>query len=397
MKVVSVVGARPQFIKAAVVSRALRAVEGLREVLVHTGQHYDDNMSRIFFEELEIPQPDYNLGIGGGTHGQNTGRMLEAVEAVLLKEKPDAVLVYGDTDSTLAGALAAVKLHIPVAHVEAGLKCPRFGFATWGAKVRAVEGLFWGPHRGESHGGALRSFNRRMPEEINRVLTDHASDILFAPTEMAVKNLLREGIPEERVHLVGDVMYDAALLYGEKAERHSDVLTRLGLSPKGYVLATIHRADNTDSPERLRVILEALAEVNRWVPVVFPVHPRTRERIKRFGLDSALEVLVVTDPVVYLDMIKLEKNAQLIVTDSGGVQKEAFFYRVPCVTLREETEWVELVSAGWNTLCPPLDKAQVTQTILESLGRVGVHLFAYGDGRAGSIIAAVLVGLYMDS
>jgi UDP-GlcNAc3NAcA epimerase len=221
MKVVSVVGARPQFIKAAVVSRALRAVEGLREVLVHTGQHYDDNMSRIFFEELEIPQPDYNLGIGGGTHGQNTGRMLEAIEAVLLKEKPHAVLVYGDTDSTLAGALAAVKLHIPAAHVEAG----------------------------------PRSFNRRMPEEINRLLTDHASDILFAPTETAVKNLLREGIPEERVHLVGDVMYDAALLYGEKAERHSDVLTRLGLSPKGYVLATVHRADNTDSPERLRVIV----------------------------------------------------------------------------------------------------------------------------------------------
>jgi len=208
-KIVNLVGARPQFIKAAVVSRALRAVEGLREVLVHTGQHYDDNMSRIFFEELEIPQPDYNLGIGGGTHGQNTGRMLEAIEAVLLKEKPHAVLVYGDTDSTLAGALASVKLHIPVAHVEAG----------------------------------LRSFNRRMPEEINRLLTDHASDILFAPTE------------EERVHLVGDVMYDVALLYGEKAERHSDVLTRLGLSPKGYVLATIHRADNTDSPERLRVIV----------------------------------------------------------------------------------------------------------------------------------------------
>jgi UDP-GlcNAc3NAcA epimerase len=367
MKVVSVVGARPQFIKAAVVSRALREA-GLLEVLVHTGQHYDPGLSEVFFRELDIPSPDYHLGIGGGTHGENTGRMIEAIERVLLEERPDWVLVYGDTDSTLARAIAAVKLHIPVAHVEAG----------------------------------LRSFNRRMPEEINRVLTDHASDILFAPTETAVKNLRREGIPEERVHLVGDVMYDAALLYGEKAERHSDVLTRLGLSPKGYVLATIHRADNTDSPERLRVILEALAEVNRWVPVVFPVHPRTRERIKRFGLDSALEVLVMTDLVMtdlvgYLDMIKLEKNAQLIVTDSGGVQKEAFFYRVPCVTLREEAEWVELVSAGWNTLCPPLDKAQVTQTILESLGRVGVDLFAYGDGRAGSIIADVLVGLYMDS
>ena len=215
-KIANVVGARPQFVKAAVVSRALREA-GLLEVLVHTGQHYDPGLSEVFFRELDIPPPDYHLGIGGGTHGENTGRMIEAIERVLLEERPDWVLVYGDTDSTLAGAIAAVKLHIPVAHVEAG----------------------------------PRSFNRRMPEEINRLLTDHASDILFAPTETAVKNLLREGIPEERVHLVGDVMYDAALLYGEKAERHSDVLTRLGLSPKGYVLATIHRAENTDSPERL--------------------------------------------------------------------------------------------------------------------------------------------------
>jgi len=215
-KIANVVGARPQFVKAAVVSRALREA-GLLEVLVHTGQHYDPGLSEVFFRELDIPPPDYHLGIGGGTHGENTGRMIEAIERVLLEERPDWVLVYGDTDSTLAGAIAAVKLHIPVAHVEAG----------------------------------PRSFNRRMLEEINRLLTDHASDILFAPTETAVKNLLREGIPEERVHLVGNVMYDAALLYGEKAERHSDVLTRLGLSPKGYVLATIHRAENTDSPERL--------------------------------------------------------------------------------------------------------------------------------------------------
>lgn len=353
--VLTIVGARPQFIKAAVVSRALRAQPGVREVLVHTGQHYDDNMSRVFFEELEIPEPDYHLGIGGGTHGQNTGRMLEALEEVLLQERPDWVLVYGDTDSTLAGALAAAKLHIPVAHVEAG----------------------------------LRSFNRRMPEEINRVLTDHVSDLLFAPTEVAVRNLLREGIPSDKIHLVGDVMYDAALYYGEKAERESQVLRRLGLVPKGYVLATLHRAENTDDPERLRVVLQALAQVNKEVPVVLPVHPRTRKRAEAFGLDHLLGEVLAIEPVGYLDMVMLEKNARVIATDSGGVQKEAFFHRVPCVTLREETEWVELVELGWNRLCPPRDPASIVDYLLHDW--TGGEATPYGTGHAGSAIAAHLL------
>lgn len=359
MKLVSVVGARPQFIKAATVSRVLRAEPGVEEVLVHTGQHYDDNMSRIFFEELELPAPDYHLGIGGGTHGQNTGRMLEAIEGVLLKEKPDWVLVYGDTDSTLAGALAAVKLHIPVAHVEAG----------------------------------LRSFNRRMPEEMNRVLTDHAADLLFAPTETAVKNLLREGIAEGKIHLVGDVMYDAALYYGTKAERESQILRRLGLAPKGYILATVHRAENTDDPRRLGAILQALAEVHRRVPVVFPVHPRTRKRAEAFGLAGYLEQVLATEPVGYLDMVMLEKHARLIATDSGGVQKEAFFYRVPCVTLREETEWVELVELGWNRLVPPSDALPILEAML-TLTRIhapGKEADLYGNGQAAQRIASILL------
>lgn len=358
MKVVSIVGARPQFIKAAVVSRALRAQPGVQEVLVHTGQHYDDNMSRIFFEELEIPEPDHHLGIGGGTHGQNTGRMLEAVERVLLKEKPDWVLVYGDTDSTLAGALAAVKLHIPVAHVEAG----------------------------------LRSFNRRMPEEINRVLTDHAADLLFAPTEAAVKNLLGEGILEDRIHMVGDVMYDAALYYGARAEQKSDVLKRLGLWPKGYILVTVHRAENTDEPERLKAILEALAEVHREVPVVFPVHPRTRKRAEAYGLEDYLGRVLAIEPVGYLDMVMLEKNARLIATDSGGVQKEAFFYRVPCITLREETEWVELVELGWNQLIASLEAHSIAQTVLHCAHMIGEEADLYGNGQAAQRIVNVLRG-----
>lgn len=360
VKLVSVVGARPQFVKAAVVSRALRALPGVREILVHTGQHYDENMSEVFFRELDIPEPDYHLGIAGGTHGQNTGRMLEAIEKVLLQEKPDWVLVYGDTDSTLAGALAAVKLHIPVAHVEAG----------------------------------LRSFNRRMPEEINRVLTDHASDLLFAPTETAVHNLLREGIPSKKVYLVGDVMYDAALYYAEKAERQSQILSRLGLRPKGYILATLHRAENTDDATRLRVILEAFAKVHREVPVVFPVHPRTRKRVEALGLASLLNGVLAIEPVGYLDMVMLEKNARLIATDSGGVQKEAYFYRVPCLTLREETEWVELVRMGWNRLCASMDSFEISQQMLEHW--VGEEDNPYGLGNAGQLIAESLVSTTWD-
>lgn len=359
MKVLTVVGARPQFIKAAAVSRVLRATPGVREVIVHTGQHYDGNMSRVFFEELEIPEPDYHLGVGSGTHGAQTGRMLEAIEQVLLEERPDWVLVYGDTNSTLAGVLAAVKLHIPTAHVEAG----------------------------------LRSFNRRMPEEINRVLTDHASDLLFAPTEVAVQNLRQEGIPDERIHLVGDVMYDAALYYGAKAKRVSRILDQLGLEPKGYVLATVHRAENTDDPVRFRAIMSGLVEVAREIPVVLPLHPRTRGALEREGMFRDVRAFLhLVPPVGYLDMVMLEQNARLIATDSGGVQKEAFFYRVPCVTMRDETEWVELVESGWNYLAPPKSAAAVSRAVFARMGAVGEEVDLYGGGEAAQRIVAVLQG-----
>jgi len=335
----------------------LRVTPQTQELLLHTGQHYDENMSQVFFDELDIPQPDVNLGIGGGTHGQNTGRMLEAIEAVLLAERPDWVLVYGDTDSTLAGALAAVKLHIPIAHVEAG----------------------------------LRSFNRRMPEEINRVLTDHAADLLFAPTETAVTNLKREGLPNERIALVGDVMYDAALYYSTKAAQYSRILDSLGLQQGSYILATVHRAENTNDPIRLRAIFEALDEVAQEIPVVLPLHPRTAKALRGQGmLDWVGEHIHIFEPVGYLDMVMLEKHARLIVTDSGGVQKEAFFHRVPCVTLRTETEWAELVETGWNVLAPPISAAVIRQRILESLGRRGEDISLYGDGRAARRIVGYL-------
>jgi UDP-GlcNAc3NAcA epimerase len=358
MKIVTVIGARPQFIKAAAVTRVLRQAAGLDEILVHTGQHYDDNMSDVFFAELEIPRPRYHLGIGSGPHGAQTGRMLEAIERVLLEEKPDAVLVYGDTNSTLAGALAAAKLHVPIAHVEAG----------------------------------LRSFNRRMPEEVNRVLTDHLSAWLFAPTEDAAHNLAHEGIAPDRVHLVGDVMYDAALYYGARAR--VDSLDRLGVRPGAYVLTTIHRAENTDVPARLRGLFEGLSAVAAEVPVVLPLHPRTRAVLQRERLlETYGRRLRLCDPVGYLEMVALEKHARLIATDSGGVQKEAFFYRVPCVTLREETEWVELVRLGWNRLVPPHDAEAVRSGVLASLeGPEAAEPPAelYGGGKAAASIAELL-------
>jgi UDP-GlcNAc3NAcA epimerase len=352
MKIVTIVGARPQFIKAAAVSRALRAKDQFTELIVHTGQHFDANMSEVFFAELAIPHPDFNLGIGGGTHGQNTGRMLEAIEDVLLQVRPDWVLVYGDTDSTLAGTLAAAKLHIPIAHVEAG----------------------------------LRSFNRGMPEEINRVLTDHAADLLFTPTDAACRNLAHEGISGSRIARVGDVMYDAALHYGALAEQHSTVLQRLGLSQSGYVLATIHRQENTDAADRLTNILRGLAD-SEW-PVVLPLHPRTRQRIAalpQFRQGS----LQLIDPVGYLDMIMLEKNARLIATDSGGVQKEACFHRVPCLTLRDETEWVELIEIGANRLVGAAREAirsAINQAVLPAVPATTL----YGDGQASIVIADML-------
>jgi UDP-GlcNAc3NAcA epimerase len=356
MKIATIIGARPQFIKAAVVSRELRKLRGTEEILVHTGQHYDANMSEIFFRELEIPYPDYNLNIGSVTHGAQTGRMLEAIEKVLLTAKPDWVQVYGDTNSTLAGALAAAKLHIPVAHVEAG----------------------------------LRSYNRRMPEEVNRVLTDHVAEILFAPTQVAVDNLLKEGLPPERIKRVGDVMYDAALFYGSKAERESHILDRLLLAPKGYLLATVHRAENTDDAFRLQAIFDGLAEVGRDIPVILPLHPRTRAALVNCGLLENYHNIKLIDPVGYLDMVMLEKNAQLIATDSGGVQKEAFFYRVPCVTLREETEWTELLESGWNRLAPLTDAQGVATIIRQALGQRGREGNPYGEGKTSVNVVNIL-------
>ncbi|MBN1661417.1 MAG: UDP-N-acetylglucosamine 2-epimerase (non-hydrolyzing) [Anaerolineae bacterium] len=353
MKILSVVGARPQFIKAAPVSRALRALAD--DVLVHTGQHYDYGMSAIFFQELQIPEPDYNLEVGSGPHGWQTGQMLIRIEEVLLAEAPDVVLVYGDTNSTLAGALAAVKLHIPIAHVEAG----------------------------------LRSFNRLMPEEHNRVLTDHAADLLFCPTQTAIDNLAHEGI-SRGVHLVGDVMYDAVLHNASHAERHSAILDRLHLSPQGYALVTIHRPSNTDDPVHLENLLTALAALD--VPVVFPVHPRTRQRIVDAGLESLSRSgsLRPIEPVGYLDMLLLEKHAGLILTDSGGVQKEAYFFAVPCLTLRHETEWAETVQAGWNRLVE-VDRAAILHAA-RSFRPEGTPPPLFGDGHASTRIAARIVG-----
>lgn len=352
-KIITIIGARPQFIKAAVVAQAF-ACRGVEEILVHTGQHFDANMSDVFFDELELPRPAYNLGIGGGSHGENTGRMIEAIEKVLFETRPDWVLVYGDTDSTLAGTLAAVKLNIPVAHVEAG----------------------------------LRSFNRRMPEEINRVLTDHASSLLFAPTETAARHLANEGIPGAAVRLVGDVMYDAALFYGAKASRSSSILSRLALASKSYVLATIHRAENTDAPGRLTTILNAFSDVDR--PIVLPLHPRTRTKLARNQIKLPTNIIAI-DPVGYLDMVMLEQNAMLIATDSGGVQKEAFFYSVPCVTLREETEWVELIAAGWNRLAPPSSSTCIVERINEAHDSHGQDISPYGCGDAAEKIVDALV------
>lgn len=354
----TIVGARPQFIKAAAVSKALAAQENITEVLVHTGQHFDENMSDVFFTELGILQPAYNLGIGGRSHGAMTGAQLIEIERLLLSEKPDWVLVYGDTNSTLSGALAAAKLHIPVAHVEAG----------------------------------LRSFNRTMPEEINRVLTDQISALLFAPTALAMRNLAREGIAPQRCFQVGDVMFDASLYFGELASQKSAILDSLKLTAGNFILATVHRAENTDDLDRLKIILSALEMTSRTLPVVWPVHPRTLRQIDSHHLSSHLGAGVrLIDPVGYLDMLMLERNAALITTDSGGVQKEAFFFGVPCVTLRTETEWVELVEAGWNRLAPPTDSTGVMSVILAALGTKGQVVKPYGDGHAGSRIAEILL------
>ena len=352
MKIVTIVGARPQFIKASSISRAIQAFNrkytqrGIQEILVHTGQHYDYLMDRVFFEELQLPEPSYHLGIGSGSHGKQTGIMLERIEAVLQKENPDWVMVYGDTNSTLAGALSAAKLNIPVAHVEAG----------------------------------LRSYNRIMPEEINRLLTDHLSVLLFCPTRQAVRNLAREGIKDgmkRRVKRVGDVMYDSVLYYSKQAEEKTTIFKELNLfypddiyipnsklktfnskllTPNSklrtpnYYLATLHRAENTDNPRRLRSIVRALNEIGKDIPVILPLHPRTKKMMEIYQLFPFSRRIKLIEPISYLDMLALEKNAKAILTDSGGVQKEAYWFRVPCFTMRDETEWVETVKGGWNVL-----------------------------------------------
>lgn len=360
MKIITIVGARPQFIKAAAVSRIIKSRHNISEVIVHTGQHYDNNMSPIFFKEMDIPHPKYHLGIGSDTHGAQTGKMLDAIEQVLFKEKPDCTIVYGDTNSTLAGALAAVKMHIPVAHVEAG----------------------------------LRSFNRHMPEEINRVLTDHASDILFAPTEISKNNLSNEGISKDKIWLVGDIMYDNAVFYGDKAEHQSAILNKLNLEPKEFILATIHRAENTDDDIRLYAIFEGLIKISKEIKVILPLHPRTKSTLRNKGiLDKIERDIMLIDPVGYIDMIMLEKSARLIATDSGGVQKEAFFYRVPCVTLRDETEWVELVEMGWNRVIKPKSSTFIAKEILSALDSRGREGTPYGEGKAVESVMKILSDL----
>nr|WP_083434347.1 UDP-N-acetylglucosamine 2-epimerase (non-hydrolyzing) [Sphingomonas sp. Y57] len=352
MKILTVIGARPQFIKAASVSRQIDLRDGVTEIIVHTGQHYDANMSDIFFEELSIPRPDHYLGIGGGSHGAMTGRQLEAIETVLLDERPDIVLVYGDTNSTLAGALAAVKLHIPVAHVEAG----------------------------------LRSFNRRMPEEINRILTDHASDFLFAPTETAVANMRAEGLSAGKIHLVGDVMCDAAIFYKDKAYPPA-WFRESGVEQGAFVLATVHRAENTDDPRRLRAILDGLATAKH--PVILPWHPRTQARVKQFGIDVDPKIKIV-EPVGYLEMVWLETNSAFIATDSGGVQKEAYFHNKYCIILRDETEWIELTKNGCNVLVGA-DRKKISYAI-QNYDISNLHNNIYGYGNSSSLICDIIFG-----
>jgi UDP-GlcNAc3NAcA epimerase len=348
VKILTVIGARPQFIKAAPVSKVLR--EKNDEKIIHTGQHYDENMSKIFFDELEIPRPDYNLNIGSGNHGYQTGMMLMKIEEILLDEKPDAVMVYGDTNSTLAGALSASKLLIPVIHIEAG----------------------------------LRSFNMAMPEEQNRILTDHISKLLFCPTETAVGNLKNEGI-SKGVYDVGDVMLDATMQFKEKASKSSKILEKLGIEGMDYILATIHRAENTNSPTKLKNIIESLGKSGLYI--ILPLHPRTRKYIKMYGIKIPGNINMI-EPVGYLDMIQLEANSQKVVTDSGGVQKEAFFLKKPCITLREETEWVETVENGWNILVGSHEKSIIDALLNFKPSKKQMSVF--GDGNASVHISDIL-------
>ena len=349
MKIVSVIGARPQFIKAAAVSRVLRTSSGIEEILVHTGQHYDENMSDIFFRQLDIPEPEFNLEVGSGSHAYQTGMMLKGIEDVLQKQKPDYTLVYGDTNSTLAGALAATKLHIPVAHVEAG----------------------------------LRSFNRLMPEEINRIVTDRISDILFAPTLTAITNLKNEGLEKNTV-FSGDVMYDSVLFYREMIVSGGDKYMTKGL-PVSYLLATIHRAENTDNPENLKNIFIAFSQIG--TPIIFPVHPRTA-RLLKTEISIPANVIVI-DPVGYLEMLWLTMHADKVLTDSGGLQKEAYFLGRQCITMRTETEWVETLHDNWNIVTGP-DPVKILEAVLSEKPHAPQRQ-DFGTGKSAAVIAETLM------
>jgi UDP-GlcNAc3NAcA epimerase len=352
-KVYSIVGARPQFVKAAVVAHAFSRQANVEHHLIHTGQHFDENMSAVFFDQLEIPAPLHQLDIGGLSHGAMTGRMLERLEAIFVQERPDAIVVYGDTNSTLAGALAAVKIHIPVAHVEAG----------------------------------LRSMNRAMPEEINRIATDHVSDLLFAPHPAAAEQLQAEGIPTSKISIVGDVMLDASVRYS-RTDVAEDIVAALNLKPGNYALATVHRAENTDSRTRLDGILTGFRLVNEQI--VLPLHPRTRGKIAEFGLEIPGNVTLI-EPVGFHAMLQLERHARCVITDSGGVQKEAFFMRKPCITLRDETEWTELVKSGWNVLVGA-NPEQIKDAVA-SAAAPAVWPSLYGEGDASDKIVARILEL----
>ena len=351
MKIVTIIGARPQFIKASILSLEFSKDQSIEEVIIHTGQHFDHNMSQIFFEEMLIPPPRYNLGVQNLSHGAMTGRQLEKVEEILLKEKPDFVLVYGDTNSTLAGSLAAAKLHIPIAHVEAG----------------------------------LRSFNKKMPEEVNRVLTDHLSELLFVPTSVAVKNLKKEGINVNKIKIVGDVMYDAALHFGKIAEEKSKILEKLNIENNQYILATVHRPENTDHPEKLKNIISALSDSP--LRVVMPIHPRTKKKINDYNIQHNNQLEFI-EPVGYLDIVMLEKNACKIATDSGGIQKEAYFHGVPCITMRDETEWIELIEMGANQIVGS-SREKIRQALYNNIDKFETNS-VYGTGDTSLKIINIL-------
>ena len=370
ISILTIVGARPQFIKAAAVSRAVREhfAGEVREYILHTGQHYDENMSEVFFKQMQIPRPDFRLNVGSGSHGLQTGEMMRQVEEILTAQKFDALLVYGDTNSTLAGALAAAKLHIPVIHIEAG----------------------------------LRSFNKSMPEEINRICSDHVSTFLFPPTQTAVDNLHREGFRFDTakpvtydnpwVENVGDVMYDNSLYFAEIAESESTITQQLGVDGKPFVLCTIHRDFNTDNAERLEGIFVALNQITETsgIPVILPCHPRTAKKLGDLHNKPAVGIKVI-EPVSFFDMIKLEKHAAQIITDSGGVQKEAYFFRTPCIVMRPETEWVEIIDTG-NGVLADADPKRIVDGFTHFSGRTQKNYpELYGDGKAAERIIRVVV------